>query len=545
MNSKFCTFDPVTKIWSGRKRQQIYNTEANAGYLFLQKLIQTPKNVFQISDDTGVELTCADVYERSLKFANFLTQMKLKQGDVVGLIASNSENLVPVIFGCLVIGVAVNPLSIVMGVEDIEHMWSKTKPKVIFSDGKIVGTVKTAVDKMKLDATVFTLIDKVEGFQYVDEILELDFDVDSYEFPDLPNISSTTAIISCSSGTTSSPKGICKSHKQLIAQSFLLWNQNIKEPAMLFNCVPSYWTLHMLFTVYSVLYSIPCVITAKPLTPELWMDIVDRHKVTVVFSSPRFCSLLLKSKKIRKMNSMRAHILGGSVFTEKLLKDLEEYFPNGKSMVGYGITEADAIAVPSEDEGIIGLSSGYPFIDVQIKIFNENGAALGPNEIGEIYYKTAVPFSGYFGEPKKYAEAFDAFGFVKSGDAGYFDNYGHIYIKDRIKHMIKSIGSYKVTPTEIESIINEIDGVIQSCVVGVFDEEVFYDKIHAFVIKDQARDDLTEEFIVNFVNGRVIEQKRITGGVHFVDKFPMTPSGKVLNRELIKMASLVTKSKLK
>jgi len=181
MNSKLCIYDPVTKIWSGRKRQQIYNTEANAGYLFLQKLIQTPKNIFQISDDTGVELTCADVYERSLKFANFFTQNSLKQGDVVGLIASNSENLVPIIFGCFVIGVAVNPLSIVMGVEDIEHMWSKTKPKMIFSDGKIVGTVKNAVDKMKLDSRIFTLIDKVEGFEHVDEILENEFDVENFE----------------------------------------------------------------------------------------------------------------------------------------------------------------------------------------------------------------------------------------------------------------------------------------------------------------------------------------------------------------------------
>ncbi|XP_070504880.1 probable 4-coumarate--CoA ligase 3 [Chironomus tepperi] len=541
MNSKFCTYDPVNKIWSGRKRQQIYNTDANAGYLFLQKLIQTPKSIFQISDDTGVELTCADVYERSLKFANFFTQMNLKQGDVVGLIASNSENLVPIIFGCLVIGVAVNPLSIAMGVDEIVHMWSKTKPKVIFSDGKIVETVKSAVDKMELDAKIITMIDEVEGFGFADEILNIDFDVEKYEYPDLPNISSTTAMISCSSGTTNSPKAICKSHKLIISQSFLLWNQNKKEPGMLFNCFPSYWTLHMNFAIYSVLYSIPSVITAQPLTPELWMDIVDRHKVTVVFSSPRFCSLLLANKKIRKMNSVRSHMLGGSVFTEKLLKDLIEVFPNAKSYVGYGLTEADAIVIPSEDEGNVGLSSGYPFINVQMKIVDENGVALGPNEAGQIYYKTAVPFSGYFGDPELFAECFDSFGFVKSGDFGYFDDAGRCYVKDRIKNMIKSVGSYKVTPTEIESIINEIDGVIQSCVVGVFDDEVFYDKIHAFVIKDQARDDLTEEFIVNFVNEKVIDEKKISGGVHFVDKFPMTPSGKVLNRELKKMASAMDK----
>ena len=182
MNSKYCTYDSVNKIWSGRKRQQIYNTEANAGYLFLQKLIQTPKNTFQISDDTGVELTNADVYERSLKFANFLTQMNLKQGDVVGLIASNSENLVPIIFGCFVIGVAVNPLSILMGVEDIVYMWSKIKPKVIFSDGKIVATVKNAVDKMELHAMICTLINKFEGFQHAQEILDEDFNAEDFEW---------------------------------------------------------------------------------------------------------------------------------------------------------------------------------------------------------------------------------------------------------------------------------------------------------------------------------------------------------------------------
>ncbi|KAL7013478.1 hypothetical protein ACKWTF_015414 [Chironomus riparius] len=538
MNSKFCTFDPVTKIWSGRKRQQIYNTDANAGYLFLQKLIQTPKNIFQISDDTGVELTCADVYERSLKFANFLTQMKLKQGDVVGLIASNSENLVPIIFGCLVIGIAVNPLSIVMGVEDIEHMWSKTKPKVIFSDGKIVGTVKSAVDKMKLDARIFTLIDKIEGFQYVDEILELDFDVESYEFPDLPNISSTAALITCSSGTTDMPKGICKPHQQIIAQTFPMWELNLSKTDLIFNSIPSYWTINMLLTSYATFYNMPTVITAQYLSPELWMDIIDRHKINIVFASPRYLSMVMKSDKLRKLESIRYLIFGGTVCTKKLITDVIKIIPNGKVINCYGATEADNIAVSCKNEDSLDLSSGFPFYNVQIKVVNEDGTPLGPNEVGEICFKTPAQFTGYFGEPNSSWLSIDADGFIKSGDIGCVDDRGRVFVTDRIKHMIKALGALQTTPLEIESIINEVDGVIQSCVVGVFDEEVFYDKIHAFVIKDQARDDLTEEFIVNFVNGRVIEQKRITGGVHFVDKFPMTPSGKVLNRELKKIATL-------
>ncbi|XP_070504886.1 acyl-CoA synthetase 7-like [Chironomus tepperi] len=518
MNSKFCTYDPVTKIWSGRKRQQIYNSDANAGYLFLQKLIQTPKNICQISDDTGVELTCADVYERSLKFANFFTQMNLKQGDVVGLIASNSENFW------------------------MPCDWSCCKSVVdCHGDGKIVGTVKIAVDKMESDAKIFTMIDKVEGFGYVDEILDGDFDVDSYKFQDLPNMSTTIATINCSSGTTSSPKGICKSHKQLISDSFLISNRKLHECDILFNSSQSYWASHLIFSIYGVLYNIPIVITSQPLTPELWIDIVDRYKVTLVMVAPMVCYGILNSRKLKKLESTRIVLVGGSVFTTKLITDFAQIIPNGKVITVYGSTEADSISMAYKYEDGLIRSSGYPYYNTDIKIVNEDGTALGPNEVGEIYCKKSYPFLGYFGDIQITAESIDSSGFFKTGDAGYFDECGRIYIVDRIKHMIKSINCYKVTPIEIESIINEIDGVILSCVVGVIDEEVFYDKIYAFVIKDQARDDLTEEFIVNFVNGKVIEEKKISGGVHFVDRFPMTPTGKVLNRELKKIAATLSK----
>jgi len=298
----------------------------------------------------------------------------------------------------------------------------------------------------------------------------------------------------------------------------------------------------MLYTTFATLYNIPTVLTSKPLTPELWMDILDRYKVTIVFASMALAGSILRCKTLKKMESVRIFIMSGSVFTEKMISDLENIFPNGKVLVCYGTTETDFLAVPSEKEKTVGLSSGYPYCNTEIKIVSETGSSLGPNEVGDIYCKTPVAFTGYHGESGIFSECFDTSGFVKTGDVGYFDASGRIYVTDRIKHMIKSIGSYKVTPIEIESIINEINGIIQSCVVGVFDEEVFYDKIHAFVIKDQARDDLTEDFIANFVNEKVIEQKRITGGVHFVDKFPMTPTGKILKRELKKMAGEMTQS---
>jgi acyl-CoA synthetase (AMP-forming)/AMP-acid ligase II len=182
VNSKYCTYDPVQKIWSGPKITPIYNTDANLGFLILQRLIQSPQNVFQISDDSGIELTNLDIYKRSIKFAKFLTKAGLKQGDVLGLNASNCEHIVPIMFACFILGIAVHPLALVMDVKEICYMWSKTRPKIIFCDGKIVEKVKVAVEEMELDAKIYTVIEKVEGFLSADDVLKAEDDnVEDFE----------------------------------------------------------------------------------------------------------------------------------------------------------------------------------------------------------------------------------------------------------------------------------------------------------------------------------------------------------------------------
>lgn len=85
----------------------------------------------------------------------------------------------------------------------------------------------------------------------------------------------------------------------------------------------------------------------------------------------------------------------------------------------------------------------------------------------------------------------------------------------------------QVYPSELESIINEVDGVVTSCVVGVLDEKTGNDLIFGFVVKDSSNQQLTEAEILNHVNGKVIDAKKLRGGIHFVKSFPMTPSGKI------------------
>lgn len=106
--------------------------------------------------------------------------------------------------------------------------------------------------------------------------------------------------------------------------------------------------------------------------------------------------------------------------------------------------------------------------------------------------------------------------------------------------MLKVKG-FQITPHQIEKVINEIEGVQMSCVVGVFDDQLFDDIVYAFVIKDKNKEELTEKFIIDYVNGKLIDVKKITGGVHFVDAIPLTPSGKALYREIKKIAAEIHK----
>ena len=157
---------------------------------------------------------------------------------------------------------------------------------------------------------------------------------------------------------------------------------------------------------------------------------------------------------------------------------------------------------------------------------------MGPNEQGEIYCKTPVQFSGYIGHPEKTAEAFDGEWF-KTGDIGYFDDEQYLYVVDRKKEMLK-FNNYQVTPSEIESIINEIQGVTSSCVVGVPEPLSGNDIIHAFVILDESQQ-LTDDFILNYVNEKVIDPKRIRGGVHIVKSFPVGTTAKVDRKKVLEM----------
>ena len=177
------TYDAVNKIWHGTTIPPFFNPDQNLGYILLHILQQTPNLVTQISADTGVSVTCQQMYNRSIKIAKYLAKCGMKEGDVIGFVTANTENLAPIVFACFALGLPVNPLSPIMNEKDIVQMFSMTKPKLIFCDAENLKVVLNAVNEMKSEVKILTVMDKVDGYECVTEILNkmIDESLDDFE----------------------------------------------------------------------------------------------------------------------------------------------------------------------------------------------------------------------------------------------------------------------------------------------------------------------------------------------------------------------------
>ncbi|KAL7025583.1 hypothetical protein ACKWTF_013546 [Chironomus riparius] len=472
------------------------------------------------------------MYNRSIKIAKYLTKCGMKNSDLIGIMAGNSENLAPIVYACFALGLPINPLAPAMNEKDIVQMFSMTKPKMIFCDAENVKVVQNAVDEMKSDSKILTVMDKVDGYECATEILKsMQSDcVDDFEFPIID--SNSTAAILCSSGSTGSPKGICKSHKHIITSFQQFWPVTYGEPTIFLQNSAIFWISGFSPLIQGVFFRFTRVSAAKLCNAQELVRIFNKYKITAIILPPYMVVSFLQDENLKPFESMRCLMIGGAKVSVQLCEKIKPFVPNGIVLTGYACTEESFIAINSTDKNYG--SSGFVFNNNEIRIVDDNGNSLGPNQQGEIYTRIPIQFSGYIGHPEKTAEAFDNDWF-KTGDIGYFDDDQYIYIVDRKKELMK-FNNYQITPWEIEAIINEIEGITSSCVAGVPEPNSGNDIIHAFVILEESSS-ITEDFILKYVNDKVIDPKRIRGGVHVVNSFPLGATGKVDRRKVQEMAA--------
>ncbi|HXY43531.1 MAG TPA: long-chain-fatty-acid--CoA ligase [Acidimicrobiales bacterium] len=340
------------------------------------------------------------------------------------------------------------------------------------------------------------------------------------------------------SGTTGRPKGVMLSNRNLATavsaagDTFRVDASTVSLVAMpLFHIGGSGWALCGMSRGGRS-------IVLRDVEPTEILRLIDSEGVTESFLVPAVLMFLLQAPTLETtdLSSLRNIFYGASPIGEELLARCLAAFGCDLTQV-YGLTETTGAitALRPEDHDPTGprrhllRSAGKPHDFVELRIISiDTGEVAPPGEVGEVVTRSALNMLGYFAKPEETARTIDAEGWLRTGDAGYLDEEGYLFLHDRIKDMIVS-GGENVYPAEVENALLAHAGIADAAVIGVPDD-TWGEAVKAIVVRKDGAE-VTAEELIQFCHGRLAGYK-CPKSVDFADTLPRNPSGKLLKREL-------------
>jgi acyl-CoA synthetase (AMP-forming)/AMP-acid ligase II len=276
-------------------------------------------------------------------------------------------------------------------------------------------------------------------------------------------------------------------------------------------------------------------VITREFDPQAVFDLLVENRISKIILVPTAMQIAVRHPRARStdFSFLRYIYYGAAPMPLALLKECMEVFGCGFVQM-YGMTETAGtiVALPPVDHDVanpLHLNSvGKPLYGVELRIIDAAGKTLPSGEVGEIATRSAANMSGYFNMPEATAETLDAEGWLRTGDAGYLDDQGYLYLKDRVKDMIIS-GGENIYPAEVENAIYGHSGVSEVAVIGVADEK-WGEAVKAIVVR-KAGTNATAAEIIAWAAGKIAKYK-LPKSVDFIDVLPRNPSGKILRREL-------------
>jgi acyl-CoA synthetase (AMP-forming)/AMP-acid ligase II len=275
-------------------------------------------------------------------------------------------------------------------------------------------------------------------------------------------------------------------------------------------------------------------VIAREFDPTKVLDFFENSGITKLFMVPAAMQFVVRQPRARAVDfsKLKYMLYGASPIPAALLKECIEVFKCGFVQM-YGMTETTGtiVALPPEDhvEGLDRMrSAGKALPGVELAILDADGNKLPPGEVGEIATRSGSNMAGYWNLPEATAKTLDKDNWLRTGDAGYMDSDGYLYIHDRIKDMIIS-GGENIYPAEVESAICDHPDVAEVAVVGVPDEQ-WGEAVKAIVVMKSGKK-ATPADIIGFTRARIAGFKT-PKSVDFIEALPRNASGKILRRHL-------------
>lgn len=490
---------------------------------------QYPDRVATIAG--GQVRTYAESADRVARLAAGLGALGVNVGDRVGILSLNSDRYHEFLLAVPWAGAVVNPVNTRWSTSEMAYSLVDCETSVLFVDDAFLPMVPALQEQVPNLSTVIFCGDGdlPEGLVGYEQLLS-----ENPPAEDQGRGGDDLYGVFYTGGTTGFPKGVMLSHDSMVtsAMGSLTTMELLTRGGRLLHAAPMFhladiaaWNIGMLTGSTHVM--------VPSFTPAGVVAAIQEHGVTDALLVPTMIQMLVDGPDVKDadLSSLRKVLYGASVISDAVLERARKVFPAADFTQAYGMTELAPIAtlLSSSDhaDDTLRRSCGRAAAHVEVRVVDPEDREVARRTVGEIVVRGDNVMMGYWNQPEESATVLRG-GWMHTGDGGYMDEDGYLFIADRIKDMIIT-GGENVYSAEVENALAKHDAVAACAVIGVPDQD-WGERVHAVVVL-RADAVVTPDELRDFCRGHLANYK-VPRSVAYVEALPVSGAGKILKREL-------------
>ncbi|MFO7963854.1 MAG: class I adenylate-forming enzyme family protein [Desulfobacterales bacterium] len=520
-----------------------------------ESIARFPDRELVISGDGSIRKTYRQVNERANRLARLLQRYGVKKGDRVALFENNRWQYFEQYLAILKLGAICVPMNFRLKSSEALFILNQSGAVVLLFEERYTPIFEPILPEMEHVKHFLCTAGTVPDWAGDYERLLAESSPEDLPAPDL-GLDDICAIC-YTSGTTGLPKGSIATHRNIMVNFYStemgegfddpIYSENEPGYPVFLNIVPLYHIAGIIST-YAVMSSGAAMVLPDAFTPKLFMETVQREKVSITYLVPTMFHMILEDPDFKKydLTSLKSIGYGAMPMNDALLQRiLREFPPDIRYSDNFGCTECNATSIAKRPEDhdlsgeakevekklkrLKGVGVAMSF-GIETRIVDEHNQEVGPGEVGEIVCRGDKVTPGYWQNPEATAKAIDGEGWFHTGDMGWKDEDGFFYFADRAKDMINR-GGENIYPMEVERVIAKHPKVMDVAVYGGADPK--WGHIVAAAVVLRPGETLAEEELISFCKADLASYK-VPTFIDFVDSLPRTFEGGKVKRNVLR-----------
>ncbi|MGM9943833.1 MAG: class I adenylate-forming enzyme family protein [Lysinibacillus sp.] len=486
--------------------------------------------------------TYEQLTERVGRLATALQNDGIKAGDRIGIIATNSPEVIETFFAAFQLGAGVVPINYRAKPDELAFMLKDSEVKLLIIQDRYTESIQPFLQDLdsRVEKTIVIGTSKADYYEYEQYIANVE---PMIEFADVED--EHLAILLYTSGTTSLPKGVMMTYSQLsnYVMSHTEAADGLPKGASL-TCVPSYHVAGAT-SICNCIYGGRRIVLIRQFEAQEWLATIEKEKVTHAFLVPTMLKRIIDDPKFDDVDFSHLQSLsyGAAPMPFPVILKAIEKFPQTVDFANaFGMTETTSTVsvLGPEDHKLTGTkeeielkiqrlhSVGKPVEGVEVKILTDTGEIANDGEVGHIYLRTARAMKGYWNRPEASAETV-VDGWINTKDMGWLDQDGYLFLTGRNSDMIIR-GGENISPQEIENVLLTHPQVSDVAVIGLPSLEWGEEVLAVLVPKNIATPPSFESLREHCRSS--LASFKCPSAFEIVPEIPRTSSGKILKKDL-------------